>query len=599
MKLNNILTSALEYEKFGFSIIPIGIDKKPLVFWKEFQLRKASIEEITNWCFNSEITGIAVITGSFSNIFVVDIDEESASAGLEFPPTVSVLTGRGKHLYFRYPEAYRIQNSTNLLPHVDIRGEGGYAILPPSSHPSGKQYEWINDLSTPIAEAPEWLLKLIREKEINGNSGSLVPEIVQGVQEGGRNDSATRIIGTLLAHQPESHWNTTIWPLIQSWNQTNIPPLTESELVSVFKSIANRESSKRSSSSQSQNIYINDQVTDLKIESISLSELMDKQFSDDIWTVDHLILENGINCIAGRPKSGKSFVVLQMAKNVAEGSPVFGKYKTKKSNVLLITKEDSLRLLKKRLLGLGANNNLPIAFSIDASIYLDTDLYLNSIIHKCFDLNAKIVIFDSFRRFMHGDENNSADVTKLHWFFKQLNETGITVIFIHHFRKGKEISIDSIRGSSDITAMVDSAIILELDKTLNVIQITQNALREDEEEKPFSVSFPKFTDQNKEFKIADSNIQVQKSSEDQAINDVLDYLQKQKQPVYQQVIIKALVKENGPYQDTCVKNAIKRLARFGRIIPSKKGTKTYYRLPEQQSQGQTSNGNDEVTDGAV
>ena len=340
--MNNITTEqylkiAKSYLDFGFSIIPIGADKKPLIKWTEYQKRQATDNEVQQWITFPNLNGFAVVTGQISNVFVLDCDAGYKLDDFDLPPTPMVKTGSGIHIYFRYPKAYRITNTTQLLPHVDIRGEGGYAILPPSLHSSGVRYEWINNLSTPIVEAPEWLLKLIKDKANDDNSNPPIAEIAQGVGEGGRNDSATRIIGTLLAYQPAEHWRTVIWPLIHTWNTNNHPPLSGSELANTFKSIEKRELTKRNNPSLSQNIYSHDQVTDTQFECVAFSELMDRHFSDDIWTVDHLILENGINCIAGKPKSGKSFVVLQMAKNIAEGKPVFGKYKTKQSNILLYT----------------------------------------------------------------------------------------------------------------------------------------------------------------------------------------------------------------------------------------------------------------------
>ena len=353
---------------------------------------------------------------------------------------------------------------------------------------------------------------------------------------------------------------------------------------------------KINSPSQSQTVYGFDHVTNVKIHTISLHELMEQKFSDDIWVVDHLILRNGINCIAGKPKSGKSAIVLQMAKNIAEGLPLFGKYKTSQTGLLLISKEDSLRLLQKRLLAYGAEPELRITFSIDSSIYLDTDKYLQSLFEICAKKDIRIIIFDSFRRFMRGDENSSEDVTKMHWFFKQLNDNGITVVFVHHFRKGNNVSVDSLRGSSDILAMVDSAIVLEMDKKLQTVQVTQNALREDKEEEPFSVKIPTFEDEDREFKYLGQFDTPSINAFDQALDDVLDFLNQQTEPVIQKTIIDELVTQDGLYQETYVKKALAKLCSVGKITPNKVGNKVFYCLSEQRSQEQTVLTDDGVTE---
>lgn len=73
----------------------------------------------------------------------------------EIPPTVTALTGRGRHLYFAHP-GQRVSNSTSKLgPMIDVRGDGGYVIAPPSRHPSGRVYAWAQGLSlSDLAPAP-------------------------------------------------------------------------------------------------------------------------------------------------------------------------------------------------------------------------------------------------------------------------------------------------------------------------------------------------------------------------------------------------------------------------------------------------------------
>jgi putative DNA primase/helicase len=59
-------------------------------------------------------------------------------------PTWTVETpGGGRHLYFALPEGEVPGNRTGLLRRVDVRGEGGYVIVPPSVRPDGKRYSWI------------------------------------------------------------------------------------------------------------------------------------------------------------------------------------------------------------------------------------------------------------------------------------------------------------------------------------------------------------------------------------------------------------------------------------------------------------------------
>jgi hypothetical protein len=111
---------------------------------------------------------IGLVTGS--GMFVVDVDGEE---GWEFlkargvPETLSVRTGRGMHLYLFAPEGVTVRNRAKVGPELDVRGDGGYVLAPPSGHASGETYEWVDE-AVPIADAPPWLVELVRER--------LVPE---------------------------------------------------------------------------------------------------------------------------------------------------------------------------------------------------------------------------------------------------------------------------------------------------------------------------------------------------------------------------------------------------------------------------------------
>lgn len=119
------------------------------------------------WASRSNLN-VAISTGIESGIFVVDIDgvigEESLikleSDNGPLPKTLASKTGRGRHLLFRYPSK-KVFNRTNCLgTSIDVRGDGGYIVCPPSRHISGVFYEWEDSEAT-ISDAPQWLLDLV------------------------------------------------------------------------------------------------------------------------------------------------------------------------------------------------------------------------------------------------------------------------------------------------------------------------------------------------------------------------------------------------------------------------------------------------------
>ncbi len=183
-----ILEWATWYSDHGFSIVPtIEGGKRPaLESWKEFQTRRPTHNEITLWMTGLyRNCGIGLVTGTISgNVFVIDADAGPGKVGSEtlddlqmmhddLPHTWTSNTGGGgRHYFYRAPVGVKIQTGQNVLgQHVDVRGEAGFLVLPPSPHPSGHSYAWLAGSApsvTIIADAPAWLVALCREEAETG-----------------------------------------------------------------------------------------------------------------------------------------------------------------------------------------------------------------------------------------------------------------------------------------------------------------------------------------------------------------------------------------------------------------------------------------------
>ena len=126
-------------------------------------------ELIRRWWTDNPNANIAVATGH-DKLFVLDIDTGDGKPGKEnlknleqqfgpLPPTLRQITGSGGEHYF-FDSDREVRNSTNRVSRaIDVRGIGGYVILPPSNHVSGNKYRWANSRTT-IRSAPQWLVDL-------------------------------------------------------------------------------------------------------------------------------------------------------------------------------------------------------------------------------------------------------------------------------------------------------------------------------------------------------------------------------------------------------------------------------------------------------
>lgn len=178
------LDAAVAYAKLGIEVFPSDPDKKKSYKSLEFSDAKwgktKSLEQVRKDFKKWPNAQVGLATGEGSGIWIVDIDvdEEKNLDGekafealcLNHPPlpkTVVVQTPRGgRHFWFSFPEGGEIYNSVSkIAPGIDIRGEGGIVIAPPSKRRDGRAYSYLEGCSPTdvrIADAPFWLVELAR-----------------------------------------------------------------------------------------------------------------------------------------------------------------------------------------------------------------------------------------------------------------------------------------------------------------------------------------------------------------------------------------------------------------------------------------------------
>jgi hypothetical protein len=211
-------------------------------------------DQIETWWLRQPDANVAVACGAISNMFALDIDAEGELRKLEeqhgeLPPSVEVITARGRHVWFQYPDKPVKNTASKIAAGIDTRGDGGFVLVPPSVHPGGKQYHWSVDCAKTLAAAPQWLLDKITAPT-NGN-GKTAPTprsawrdlVEHGVAEGARDNSATRLAGHLLRHGIDP---IVALELLQVWNEARCtPPLPPEDIERVVGSICKRELRRR------------------------------------------------------------------------------------------------------------------------------------------------------------------------------------------------------------------------------------------------------------------------------------------------------------------------------------------------------------------
>lgn len=230
--MSTVLDAALSYAARNLPVFPVR-GKEPLTThgFKDAVTHEPTIRA---WFGRWPDAGIATPCGP--GWFVLDADDEPVLKALEaehgpLPPTVEVVTPRpGRHIYLRGEAT----NATGSLPDgIHIRGVGGYVLLPPSPHPNGGRYEWRTVLGElDMAQAPAWLLELLRPASSNGSA----PTVDGDIPDQQRNETLASLAGTM--RRRGFHEAAIEAALLVTNRDRCRPPLGEPEVRRVARSVA-------------------------------------------------------------------------------------------------------------------------------------------------------------------------------------------------------------------------------------------------------------------------------------------------------------------------------------------------------------------------
>jgi hypothetical protein len=162
--------AALAYARRGVPVFPFEPGAKWLLTRNGHWDATTDPRVVGRWWQRWPSANVGVPTGKKSSVVVLDVDVDDG--GLESlakieravapaPKTVRTHWGRRHHVFFRYPRGTEIRNSAGLLGRgLDVRGEGGYVVVPPSR--TQGPYQWVD--SSALAEA-SWLIERLTERD--------------------------------------------------------------------------------------------------------------------------------------------------------------------------------------------------------------------------------------------------------------------------------------------------------------------------------------------------------------------------------------------------------------------------------------------------
>jgi len=237
----NILNAALKALDSGLRPIPIEANgKRPLLKWQQYQDREPTPEEVEGWFERWPTANLAILTGAASGVDVLDFDpghDPWPTKGCELPTECIVRTPRGgQHYYVKHIVGVR-NSAGKLAKGVDVRGDGGYAVIPPSIV-NGKPYQYLTGTITEAGEAPGWLIKALRNGKASPPKPSATPAGA-AIHEGQRNSALTSVAGAMRRKGMSE--DAIRAALLEENRKRCSPPLEASEVEAIAKSVARYE----------------------------------------------------------------------------------------------------------------------------------------------------------------------------------------------------------------------------------------------------------------------------------------------------------------------------------------------------------------------
>lgn len=191
-----MLDHIFKLAELGLRIHPLLERNKVPIVTKWTELATTDLTVIEKWSRVNVNCNWGVATGPDSKVFVVDIDpknggdvewEKITSQQKPFT-TWTVKTGSGGyHYYFEYPAKIVVRNRP-IAKGVDTRGANGQVVAPPSIHPNGTPYTWVEGKSpwdVKLAKPPKWLIELLDAT----SESTEYPKPGEPIPAGTRNDA--------------------------------------------------------------------------------------------------------------------------------------------------------------------------------------------------------------------------------------------------------------------------------------------------------------------------------------------------------------------------------------------------------------------------
>jgi hypothetical protein len=278
-----------------------------------------------------------------------------------------------------------------------------------------------------------------------------IPERLNSLREGNRNNTLTGIAGALRAKGFNAE---TIFEMLKAQaEKVNFP---ENELWTICRSVER---------------YIPTSTGDNDSLSAFLSEDTKRRY-----IIPEVLAENTINLIVGLPESRKSWLLLDLALGIASGTDWLGRFKCEPKKVMIIDQERPRQEMQRRLKALLIGKNLELQTLEDnlvpktgTATRINLEVSYQALCHKIEQLKPDVLLIDSLKTFQTGVITDNTSMQAVFERFKELRDKyNLTILILHHenkgayirAREGREVTAETIAGAGSIAEVPENIFIV-------------------------------------------------------------------------------------------------------------------------------------------
>lgn len=474
--MRELINKALEIAE-EYPVFPCDIKKRPICAGG-FKAATQDAEQIERLFSAPNAALIGMPTGAISGIDVVDIDVRDGKAGEEWrrkhadklgATRIARTQSGGYHYYYRHRDGVR--NRAGINGCTDVRGDGGYVIIPPSDG-----YSWVNDEE--LAQYPDFLVDAVSNTGSSDNRTTVL-DAFGSITDGREKYMADMVYAAINTYHRENGQLPTV-----EWMLENVYPTYASKVVSRTGDLEQEDRGQSMFVKKVQSTLrkaYNDGLPKMpqeahtapqsassvpdglrrRITLKSLSEL--RKTPPPVFQVAPYVIDKSFAVLFGAPASFKSFLALDWALSIAHGSDWNGR-PVEQGTVVYLALEGQTGLATRseawhRDMGID-DADVPF-YAVTSPISMveeqggDVELLVQAIEDGLGGVLPTLIVVDTLARSFVGKDENSA--TDMGLFVRNVDllreHFDCTVLVVHHSGKATE---KGMRGSSALRGAVDS-----------------------------------------------------------------------------------------------------------------------------------------------